>query len=595
MHYFKHGNVPKSAGVLIACGLLILVIVTFSQIFSSPARPVLFQTGNPGWTKGKLLRIQPYNLFTSRINTVVVTKLGEIDGTIQESRSGRYYFAFRNIPYAKPPINELRFKDPEPPEPWTGLRDGSKLGPQCIQREKHVDVLRSAGEEDCLYLNVYTPQCRCPTLDNKDPRPKFPVMVYIHGGGYNSGNGSRYGPDYFMDENVVLITFEFRLGAFGFISTDDDVIRGNMGFKDIIMLLRWVQENIERFGGDPGKVTVFGNSSGGVSVHTLLLSQMSKGLFQRAISQSGTLMRGGGSLPGGKPIVESIGKTFGCKNTKDSKELADCLRGVDSKELAIVQGPLVFYGPVQERIPENGTEADVFLSASTIQLINNVDNYPMRVPWLVGDVSAERLADALNLLRDDDKINALNENWVEESKTILEFRKIPSEEKLMKIRKFYFQRHNITNSTRSSLVNLYSDNSWVHGTKVAALAHAQHSPVYLYWLTREAAKSYASASMIGYDPPFGVTHADELQYLFLYDGYPEIPIGSTHARFSQKLIRNWVVFADTGKPEIAEWAPVNVTDNGERWFQLDDKTKFTSVLKYRIRFWDDYINEIYGS
>ncbi|CAG7822286.1 unnamed protein product [Allacma fusca] len=594
MEFFEKERTCK-IGFLTTVGVLLpLAYVTFNHlIVTAVANESVLLSSAPGGSQGKSVSEHPCNLIVPRINKVVETSLGQIEGTVEKSRKGRCYLAFRNIPYAKPPINELRFKDPEPAEPWTGVRDGSKFGSQCTQVDEHNSPLRAVGEEDCLHLNIYTPQQWHLTHAKEVSKPKVPVMVYIHGGRYVSGNGSRYGPDYFMDEDVVLITFQFRLGVFGFSSTDDDVIPGNMGFKDIIMLLRWVQQNIQRFGGDPEKVTVFGNSSGAITVHALLLSKMSKGLFQRAISQSGTLLVPGGPLPFWKPNLENIGKAIGCNNTADSMVLTDCLRGVDSKELVMIQGPCEIYGPIVETVPENGIENGVFISASTMKLLNDADNYPMKVPWLLGDVSAEKLISALDILREREKINALNENWVEESKSILEFRKVPSDETLLKIRQFYFQGENITNSTRSNLVNVYSDSVWVHSTKMAAMAHARHGPVYLYWLTREAAKSFASESMKGYDPPFGVCHGDELQYLFLYNGFPEIPIESTHAKFSQKLVRNWAVFADTGKPEIPEWAPLNVKDNGEKWFQLDDDTNFTSILKYRIRFWDDYINEIY--
>ncbi|CAG7816218.1 unnamed protein product [Allacma fusca] len=125
------------------------------------------------------------------------------------------------------------------------------------------------------------------------------------------------------------------------------------------------------------------------------------------------------------------------------------------------------------------------------------------------------------------------------------------------------------------------------------MAHAHHSPVYLYWLPREAAKSFASEYK--QEPRVRVCHADELQYLFLHKGFPEIPIESTYAKFSQNLVRNWVVFADKGKPEIPKCTQLNVKDNGENWFQLDDDTNLTTILKHIIRFWDDCINEIYLS
>lgn len=156
------------------------------------------------------------------------------------------------------------------------MRDGSNHGPKCVQIDYFFDVNATVeGSEDCLFLNVYTPQL--PVAENAIEL--LPIMVWFHYGALNtgSGNSESFGPEFLMDRNVLLVTLNYRLGAFGFLSTGDDASPGNYGFKDQVAALRWVQENIANFGGDPGRVTIFGQSAGGGSVHHHLLSPLSKG------------------------------------------------------------------------------------------------------------------------------------------------------------------------------------------------------------------------------------------------------------------------------------------------------------------------------
>lgn len=144
-------------------------------------------------------------------------------------------------------------------------------------------TIPSGYSEDCLYLNIHTPQISTPNL-------KLPVMAYIHGGGftYGSGNVESVGPDFLVPRGVILVTINYRLGALGFLSLQTPECPGNNGLKDQNLALRWIQKNISAFGGNPDNVTLFGESAGSVSVHYHLLSKLSRGLFHRAITQSGT-------------------------------------------------------------------------------------------------------------------------------------------------------------------------------------------------------------------------------------------------------------------------------------------------------------------
>ncbi|KAI8422004.1 hypothetical protein MSG28_009909 [Choristoneura fumiferana] len=212
------------------------------------------------------------------------TRLGWLEGERKAlvTEDG-HFFSFKGIPYAKPPFGSLRFKAPEPPAQWTGIRKATKHGPICPQKKlQRMECHDCIGNEDCLYLNVYTP--------NMEPSNLLPVMVFIHGGGlrYGSGDEQDYGPDFLVKQGVLLVTFNYRLNTFGFLCLDSMEVPGNAGFKDQVAALRWVQCNIEDYGGDPNNVTIFGESSAGVALH--VVSPMSANLFKRAVLLGGIPM-----------------------------------------------------------------------------------------------------------------------------------------------------------------------------------------------------------------------------------------------------------------------------------------------------------------
>ena len=172
---------------------------------------------------------------------------GTILGRLVKSKTGKAVKAFLGIPYAAPPVNDLRFKSPQKPQKWEGMKRTQLDGPKCVQGSSTT----LQGNEDCLYLNVYVP---AENLTN------IPVIFWIHGGAFSSGEGSYslYNPEFLVDHDVILVSGNYRLGPLGFLSTEDNNAQGNFGFKDQVMILKWIQENIEHFGGDKNSVTIFG-------------------------------------------------------------------------------------------------------------------------------------------------------------------------------------------------------------------------------------------------------------------------------------------------------------------------------------------------
>ncbi|XP_035681487.1 cocaine esterase-like [Branchiostoma floridae] len=227
---------------------------------------------------------------------VVPTKYGEVNGVeLPTSFIGGAVFdriyTFKGIPYAAPPVGDLRWRPPQDPAGWTGVRDAAQFGARCPQivdakappDSPLYEVLTyrsNSSSEDCLFLNVYTP--------NVASTADLPVMVWIHGAAMVIGAADTYPAEIPTSlHNVVMVTINYRLGNLGFLPTRGAETDSNVGLIDMVKALQWVQGNIRNFGGDPDRVTIFGQSGGAWAVSLLVMSPMATGLFHRAISQSG--------------------------------------------------------------------------------------------------------------------------------------------------------------------------------------------------------------------------------------------------------------------------------------------------------------------
>jgi len=246
---------------------------------------------------------------------------------------------YRGIPFAEPPTGARRLKRPEPPAPHEGIVEATKFGPACLQNESILNGGKAeAYSEDCLYLNVWRPA----------KSGKYPVMVWIYGGGFVGGSGSfdiYDGAHLASRQDVVVVTFNYRLGAFGFLALpelkaeDAKGSTGNYGILDEVRALEWVRDNIAAFGGDPNNVTVFGQSAGAMSVCVLLVSPEAKGLFQKAMMMSGPcrLMT---KLEDGYAHGRDYAKAMGC----EGKDVLSCLRAKPAAAFSLKGGNDLFSG-----------------------------------------------------------------------------------------------------------------------------------------------------------------------------------------------------------------------------------------------------------
>ncbi len=273
-------------------------------------------------------------LFTIALSTAAMAqervKIG--DGVLEGTNSASIRI-FRGIPFATPPVGDLRWKPPEPPGKWKGVRDATRFGPRAMQRNIFGDMIfRASGtSEDCLYLNVWTPA--------KAAREKLPVLVYFYGGGFVAGDGSepRYDGERMARKGMVAVTVNYRLGVFGFFAHPELTkesphhASGNYGLLDQAAALQWVQKNIRAFGGNPKQVTIAGESAGSISVSAQMASPLSKNLIAGAIGESGSILGTLSAVPLAE--AEQIGVKFAAGLGLGERPTLSALRGLSAEQL----------------------------------------------------------------------------------------------------------------------------------------------------------------------------------------------------------------------------------------------------------------------
>ncbi|OAD58990.1 Carboxylesterase 5A [Eufriesea mexicana] len=271
---------------------------------------------------------------------------------------------YLGIPYAQPPLGKLRFAAPvtDPLPSWKGVRNATQFAPSCMQmtnnlklHEKHYKRLLPPDQpdpgvsEDCLYLNIFTP-------DGNRPDDGWPVMVWFHGGDFNTGTPAIWDASIFVSKHkIMVVTVAYRLNILGFFTTTDAEAPGNYGMFDQIAALDWIQKKIQHFGGSPSNVIIYGHSSGAISVGLHLVSPLSKGKFSKAIAMSGDAVSSVGSPQAELSVVDIIAEKFGCYRRPISA-LMECLRRVDVNVLVRESSDIETWGPIVDNETNNFTD-----------------------------------------------------------------------------------------------------------------------------------------------------------------------------------------------------------------------------------------------
>jgi para-nitrobenzyl esterase len=474
----------------------------------------------------------------SEMSKPIKTLSGLITGQAVEKMED--LLVFKGIPYAAPPVGSLRWKAPQPVIPWDGVRACTQYGTPCPQRKLPPPFDRDYGKtsEDCLTLNIWS--------GAKNPNERRPVMVWIHGGGFYGGTASQ--PDFdgrvLAREGVVVVTINYRLGVFGFLAhpeltkESEHQVSGNYGLLDQIAALRWVRDNIAAFGGDPNRVTIFGESGGARSVCFLMVSPLARGLFQRAIVQSGSLYRGIGHLKkshDGLPPMEKegvrIAKQLGCNNLKElrqkkAEEIIEILNATTAPLLSppgvltipdgiFISGPVIDGWAVPEdpvKRFENGQQADVPLMTGS-----NQDEASLFLQSFQTREKSLASSAAHFFPGHDQEILKLYGEYKESEFT-------------------------------TSLNRLATDVVWTRPARATAgTMEKVSSKAYLYQFTHRRPGSLYN---------FGAFHGAEIRFAFGHDIGANNPFTEIDHRIAKTMRTYWLNFAATGNPNgpgLPEW------------------------------------------
>ncbi|XP_068989548.1 esterase E4-like isoform X1 [Neodiprion pinetum] len=526
---------------------------------------------------------------------------GTLRGKIMTTTHGRKVSAFLGIPYAQPPVGNKRFANPVPAGGWEGIRNATADGNFCpqISGTDHITYL---GDEDCLNLNVFTPQ-----ISNRKNSSLLPVMAYVFGGRFLTGStkSSVYSPAYLLNQDVVLVTFNYRLGVLGFLSTGDEVASGNWGLKDQVLALEWVQRNIRHFHGDPDRVTLFGHSSGSACVHLLTLSKLTIGLFHKFIMQSGAGFPQWVYRPRAAYAKRAfeLGNYIGCSN-ETSDSLVSCLRKKNFLDVVGVfeQFSVWQYEPFSRWACTD--EPDIKGAFITTSPTNIARAGQIRdVPCIMGLVEDEGLGTTIVFYEKEEWFDDFLENFDYLLPILMYWSYLPdSGAAWVKAAKSYYF-NNIETMNRSELLTsltlLIGDATFTYPMYSSLLY--QHAvavnPQYFYAFRYRGtwSNTYLYSNPL---TDYGVAHADDLGYIFPHVDYNIIlALNKTpnekDLQMREIMVQLWTSFANHGKPSTlffrgnTTWEPYSRKDN---YLQIGDRSEITLEVKHsfsteRMQFW----------
>ncbi|KAH0819979.1 hypothetical protein GEV33_002811 [Tenebrio molitor] len=521
-----------------------------------------------------------------REDLIVQTTNGQVQG--RESSTielGQSFYSFRGIPFAEAPIGELRFEPPVPKSNWDGIWDATEDRAHCVQGADPV-----MGEEDCLFINVYTP-----TKPSASCEP-LPTMVWIYGGGFEGGDSTYdlYGPDYLLEKNVVVVSFNYRLGLLGFLSTGDTVAPGNNGLKDQLLALQWVRDNVRNFCGNPDDITLAGQSAGSASVAYHIQSPKSQGLFHRAIMQSGVSLSLWGLSRRVPEIVDLVAQDLGVDNST-SKSIVDGLKTFNTTYLQtkasatitsayLANNPREGFavGPVVEP-----NHPDAFFTGKSHEIMSSGEF--AKVPILMGFNSLEgtynfELLFRLYLVQYDlNPVKLLPIDMNVDSSVASAAAK--------KLKSYYFGWIPVSMSNME-LMRFLSDDQFVRSIREFARLAQKHVPVYMYRFSYEGGLwGYHNRTIAG------VTHSEELGY---YWRSKHDPASDHDLVIRSRMVALWTNFIKHGNPTPTNdpilqntiWSPLG---NDLTYLDIGEHLVLTkSPEKDNMAFWDDFYAE-YGN
>ncbi|KAJ3652347.1 hypothetical protein Zmor_018322 [Zophobas morio] len=501
---------------------------------------------------------------------IIELPTGQILGRQTTTSTNTAYYVFEKIPYATPPVGPLRFKAPQPAQPWEGVLNTTYLDTSCYQQQGEWP----SDSEDCLFVNVYTP-----ALPEEDENASFPVMLFIHGGAFTSGRSLDYRPDLLIEDEVIIVTINYRLGVFGFLSTQDEIIPGNNGLKDQRLAIQWTHENIHLFGGDPERITIFGESAGSVSVGFHLLDQTSQGLFSGAILESGSslcpwaIQREARKIAFGTAAIRN--STF--SDSDDSAALFDYLQSLDAADLDQT---------AQEYLQSVATLLDQDLAVlvyTPVIEVKNPDAFITRkmyglfkagsflqVPIIIGINSEESL-----LFNPDPNVVQIVLQEFDNNLELIVPIDMPITNSDQNLEMATSIRDIYTNgepfgANLGDGIRYASDNGFNRGIIKHAALSSSLTDVYFYQFSYDSLPGNVS---VVYDGAGSVGHAEELAYLFCVtilgcslDDFVENDVVT-----SQRLIKLWTNFAKYRNPtpeasdllQNVTWPKVSLEDGGE--------------------------------
>ncbi|XP_016980680.2 esterase B1 [Drosophila rhopaloa] len=538
-------------------------------------------------------KVQQYRLSTGHTVTLD-TKFGQVRGLQRKTvYDEEPYFSFEGIPYAKPPVGELRFRAPQPPEPWQGVLNCTTWRSKPMQRNMLLGIVE--GSEDCLHLNVYVK-----TLKSEKP---LPVIVWIYGGGFQKGEASRdvYSPDYFMKKQVVFVSINYRLAALGFLSLKDPNLNvpGNAGLKDQVMALRWISQNIAHFNGDPNNITLMGESAGSASVHVMMTTEQTRGLFHKAILQSGCALSEWVESPDHNWAFR-LAKNLGYKGGERDADVLGFLSKASARQIAAIDQDVITqdeirsfllfaFGPVVEPYE---TEHCVVPRRHKDLLSEAWGN---DIPVIMGGNSFEGLF-SYQLVRSDP--------WcLKNFHNILprEVKQVSLEEQdllVQRLKKLYFNNEMQESMETFEALNIFSHRQiWhdMHRLVLARQTYAPDTPTYLYRFDFDSPHFNQFRGLVCGNRIRGVAHADELSYLFYNIIATKLEKSSKEYKTIERMVGMWTSFACSGNPNCpelgsAKWEQVRLLEHDvERCFNISYELEMRELPEAKsLAVWDSF-------